>query len=294
MFYRRKILLSVLNSFGGQLDKIDLQKLLLILSKEQDNPTFHFVPYKFGCYSFQANADMNTMIKYNLVRENDIQWQLLTNKNYIRELKNDDRILIAKLKTKFANFSTDDLIRYTYREYPYYACKSIIAADKLSDSEFQRVKEALPVNTSQTLFTIGYEGLTSEQYFNKLLKYDVKILCDVRNYPRSMKYGFSKNQLINACCNLGIEYIHLPGLGIVSDKRKSLKSQSDYDSLFKEYRATTLKQNVTDKGNILKLLAENKRVAITCFEKNIHQCHRYHLAKSLAVSPDWDYSIKHI
>ena len=68
MFYRRKILLALIEQCGGQVEKLRLQKLLFLLSRYQDNPTFDFVPYKFGCYSFQANSDLNTLIKYKYLK----------------------------------------------------------------------------------------------------------------------------------------------------------------------------------------------------------------------------------
>jgi len=61
MYYRRKILLAILEAFGGELEKLQLQKLLMLFSEEQEEKAFHFVPYKFGCFSFQANADLSTM-----------------------------------------------------------------------------------------------------------------------------------------------------------------------------------------------------------------------------------------
>lgn len=53
-----------------------------------------------------------------------------------------------------------------------------------------------------------------EQYLNKLIENDVKVLCDVRRNPISMKFGFSKHQLIKACNGVGIEYKHIPEVGI--------------------------------------------------------------------------------
>ncbi|WP_200885350.1 DUF488 family protein [Jejuia pallidilutea] len=50
-----------------------------------------------------------------------------------------------------------------------------------------------------TLFTIGYEGISLEHYLNKLIRNNIKLLCDVRKNALSMKYGFSKSQLKNAC-----------------------------------------------------------------------------------------------
>ena len=51
---------------------------------------------------------------------------------------------------------------------------------------------------------------------------------------------FQKNQLAKACEGAGIRYEHIPNLGIISEKRKDLKNQSDYDALFDDYEITTL------------------------------------------------------
>lgn len=61
------------------------------------------------------------------------------------------------------------------------------------------------------------------------------MLCDVRRNPWSRKYGFSKSTLSNACEGVGIRYEHLPELGIVSDARRNLETQADYDALFAHY-----------------------------------------------------------
>lgn len=71
MFYRRKILLALLEEAGGKLSKICLQKLLFLLAEQQENPSYAFVPYKFGCFSFRANADLATMEKYGWVKQED-------------------------------------------------------------------------------------------------------------------------------------------------------------------------------------------------------------------------------
>ncbi len=294
MYYRRKILLSLLNVLDGHVSKIKLQKLLFLFSQEQSTPIFHFVPYKFGCYSFQANADLNTMIKYELVSGDKNYWTLSTNKNFIKELKNEDRIILSKIKARYCSLDTDELIRHTYINYPFYATKSTIAKEKLSADEFNKVLAAYPKNEYAILYTIGYEGICLEEYLLKLLDNDIKVLLDVRNFPRSMKYGFSKNQLKAACEGLGIKYIHLPNLGIVSDKRQKLNTQKDYDKLFKDYQKTVLTENKKDQEYVLELIKEHDRIALTCFEKNIKQCHRIHLAKSISKLPNWEYSIKHL
>jgi len=94
-----------------------------------------------------------------------------------------------------------------------------------------------------------------------------------------MKYGFSKSQLRNAAEGVGIKYVHLPDLGIESGKRQELHTQSDYDNLFLQYRQVVLTKTYNQQEKIIQLLNTHKLVALTCFEANIYQCHRKHLAE---------------
>ena len=87
MYYRRKLLLALLEAFDNRLNKISLQKLLMLLSKQQQKPDFHFVPYKYGCYSFQATADLHTMIKYNQVALQNKEWVKIDEENICQHLK---------------------------------------------------------------------------------------------------------------------------------------------------------------------------------------------------------------
>lgn len=294
MYYRRKILLALLLGFGSNVPKLKLQKLLFLFSQGQEKPQFNFVPYKYGCYSFQAAQDLSTLSKYRLVSEEEKSYTIKCEENYLSMLSPTDKNTFVKLKSNFGNFSTDKLIKYIYVNYPYYAINSLIAKDKLDPKQLEEVSNQKPHSDKTLLFTIGYEGISVEEYFNRLIRYDVKVLCDVRNFPRSMKFGFSKNQLKRICEGLGILYIHLPGLGIKSEKRQSLSEQSDYDNLFKDYNKTTLKSNLSDQQLIIELLSEHKRVALTCFESNIHQCHRYHLANSVSDNFKTNFMVNHI
>jgi uncharacterized protein (DUF488 family) len=42
------------------------------------------------------------------------------------------------------------------------------------------------------------------------------------------------------------------------------------------------------------LLKKYKRIALTCFEANICQCHRKHLAEAITSLPGFSYELKHI
>lgn len=294
MYYRRKILLALLQAFGGELDKMRLQKLLFLFSHQQAEKSFHFVPYKFGCYSFQANADLGTLTKYKLVAESGNNWKKADTTDYMKLLTAKDQNAIKFTYDQYGRLGKDDLVKLTYRNYPYFAINSTIAASVLNEEELARVNKQ-KVNKSDTvLFTIGYEGVSLEEYLNKLIINGVKVLCDVRRNPLSMKYGFSKSQLQKACAGVGIEYVHIPEVGIESDKRQELNSQADYDKLFVFYKNSILKNELAKQKEILSLLVRKKRVALTCFESNICQCHRKHLAESISKLDGFNYEIKHI
>ena len=294
MFYRRKVILAILEVFGGELEKLQLQKLLMLFGEQQEEPNYYFVPYKFGCFSFQANADLSTLKKYDLVDETDKAWHKKDGESYISQLREKDKIALNRLKHAFSGKSSEDLIKYTYSHYPYYATKSTIAKKYLSENELQNVKAQIKVGKLKALYAIGYEGLSIEQYINKLIYADVKVLCDVRKNSFSMKYGFSKSQLKMACEGVGIQFIHIPDVGIVSDKRKELNTQKDYDILFEEYRATVLPNTLKQQEFILDLINKHQRVAITCFEKDICQCHRKHLAEAICELPEFEYELIHL
>ena len=294
MYYRRKVILALLESFDDELSKISFQKLLFLFTKYQQKPAFDFVPYNYGCFSFQSYADMRTMIKYGQVSEDKEKWRKTDKTNYTVALNAKDKQVLSYIKNKFGNFTPDELISHTYKTYPFYALKSTIVGKVLDKSEMKKVKETVPENNDTVLYTIGYEGISLEQYLNKLIQNNVKMLCDVRKNSLSMKYGFSKGQLQKACESLGIAYVHIPDLGIDSDKRQSLNSQSDYDRLFKQYEKTTLLENKKAIRTVLDLLKKNERIALTCFEAHQCQCHRGTLAKAITQLPEWKYELKHL
>jgi uncharacterized protein (DUF488 family) len=294
MYYRRKILLSLLQVFDNKLEKLRLQKLLFLYNRLQSDKSFHFVPYKYGCFSFQANADMKTMIKYNMVSVENKTWVKTDNVDYVAQLKQKDLQALKNLVNLHGHKTPHELIQFTYTNFPFFATKSVIAKDCLTEAEFSKITKAIPVKTETKLYTIGYEGISLEEYLNKLLAYDIKVLCDVRKNSSSMKYGFSKSQLRHACENLDIKFIHIPDLGIESECRQELNTQADYDKLFTHYRKTTLQETSKQQQELIELVNTYSRVAITCFEANIHQCHRKHLAEAVQSNPKFKFEIKHI
>ncbi|MDR2650887.1 MAG: DUF488 domain-containing protein [Prevotellaceae bacterium] len=297
LYYRRKILLALLEVFDNKLTAKSFQKYLFLFTRKQETKTFDFVPYKYGCFSFSANQDIATLKTYGYVEITDLEngrfIQLKKKENYCAALDLFDRQYLSDIKMDFGNLSQEELIKYTYIRYPFYAINSSIAEHLLTSEEYAKIKQQRHEFSDPVLFTIGYEDISLEAYINKLIINDVKILCDVRKNAFSHKYGFSKSQLNMACQGVGIKYVHLPALGIESELRQDLRSQKDYDILFERYEKTTLKGN--DSLNIIiELLKTDKRVALTCFEKNPSQCHRSRIAKELMAVENKNYTLKNL
>lgn len=273
-YHRQRFLLTLLELAGGKLSKMDFQKLLFLSQQETENPYYDFVPYHYGCYSFQAQSDI----------------ELLESRGWLQTAGNEI-LLLAKSAAgmtrselagasyfvkKYEGYRGVELVRYVYEHFPYYAIHSKMAKDILDKSSHQaviRAREKFKSDAEQ-LFTIGYEGLSFEKYINQLISHDVRLLCDVRNNPLSRKFGFSKGMLGHLLPKLGIEYIHIPELGIVSESRNNLETKSDYAQLFKAYKKS-LPQKKESLERLGSLLDQHKRVALTCFEKQHDSCHRH-------------------
>jgi len=298
MYYRRKILLSLLQTFDNGLSKMSLQKLLFLFTRNQNKPSYDFVPYKFGCYSFTAAYDLKVLSGYNLVGqledEHNEFWNKKDDNDYVQSLTESDRKILLDLKSRFDEYTQDELIRYVYLQYPYYAINSTILLKLLSKKETLLVTDEKKNIDEVVLFTIGYEGKSIESFLNQLIINNIRTLVDVRRNAISKKFGFSKSQLKHACENLGINYIHLPELGIQSNERKGLVDIDDYRSLFASYEAQISSGQTDHLNKIIKELDRSGRIAITCFEAQPEMCHRSSIIKLLLNRPGWNIPVKHL
>ena len=295
-FYREKCLAALMEQLGDWLPSIQIQKLVFLLTDRQEERVYDFMPYKYGCYSMQLSQDLRNLTKdgYLLCEEEGTTPKYKIAKKGLKLsslIEESDNKAIARIVKRFAKISINELIRYTYLNYPFFAINSKMAKDLLSEIEYSIVVNQRPHKNDMSLMTIGYEGLSLEQYIVILLRNDVRVLCDVRKNAYSQKFGFSKAQLVKACEGVGIRYEHIPNLGIISEKRKELKNQTDYDKLFDEYESTTLKSARNELNLLYKLLQNDKRIALTCFEHNPLQCHRSRIAKKLMSIQQCNYTL---
>jgi uncharacterized protein (DUF488 family) len=231
------------------------------------------------------------MIKYGQLKDSK-HWVFSADQSYLGELNKTDQKILDELWKQFKNYSTEELVKYTYREYPFYATRSEIAVELLTENELKRLELYRPQNQAKKLYTIGYEGISAEEYMNRLYSKKVNLLVDVRKNSMSMKYGFSKSQLKNMCQKMGIGFMHIPELGIESKKRQNLDTPKDYELLFEEYEREILPERENQLNQLKKLFEEYERVAITCFEKEHISCHRHKISDHLHA--EYGVPIEHI
>src|SRR5687768_8952672 len=85
-------------------------------------------------------------------------------------------------------------------------------------------------------FTIGCGLTTIEQFIEKLEIAGVKTVVDVRKNPQSRyRPKFNKAPLESALKAKGIQYLHLPELGVTSELRENLSSDKEYKKLWAWY-----------------------------------------------------------
>lgn len=265
IYKRQRFLLSFISQLPDEIALTNLQKLVFLYTMGEESSFYQFIPYKYGPYSFQLREDVDTLRKNGFLSRES--FGIIASKDYQ-----------GKVSFPIATERGDALIRRTYHEYPYYAINSEIInhifpndAEARNRIDTERTRYTC---TEQVLFTIGYEGRSLEAFMNLLIQNDIRLLCDVRKNPVSRKFGFNRERLEQTAKVIGIKYLHVPSLGIDSEKRKCLDTMGDYQELFSDYKETLplLKPQL---DNLYTILRSNNRIALMCFEKEPEMCHRH-------------------
>jgi uncharacterized protein (DUF488 family) len=273
MYYRRKILLALLEVYGGSLKRTDCEKLLFNFCQIAGKNYYDFFPYTYGPFSFMSYFDKRRLTELGLLEQTD-DFQLNTGHSYLNDLELADKKALLNLKASLGNLRGDKLVKKTYREFPQFSARSKIVDRYFTGEELEQIQFAWNTDTKPIVFTIGYEGLTIDAFLNKLIANNITVVVDVRNNPQSMKYGFSKKSFKQYIENAGMGYIHIPELGIPSSMRKGLGTSVSHESLFRKYETELLPSNEEALKRLLSLIAEHLRITLVCFEANHHLCHR--------------------
>lgn len=293
MLYRRKIILALLEAFGGSLKRTDCQKLLFLFCQRRGKNYYDFFPHKYGSFSFLLYQDKNRLTDLGYLVEQD-KFQLNEGQSYTKDISTQDWQILQALVKEIGSLRGEKLIRKVYLEFPHYASRSNIALKVLEQDDYEKISKTWNADSSPCLFSIGYEGLSIDAYLNVLISNNISVLVDVRKNPISMKYGFSKSRFADFLQKVGVLYFHIPELGIPSSLRQNLKTPAAYQKLFDLYSSSILPEQSNAVEKIKSIVFEHRRVAITCFEADYRFCHRHKIIEYLNTNPDFDILTVHL
>lgn len=283
MLTRRKILYNMI-SFLDRPTSFRIQKSLFIYSNiNKDNPPYAFFPNKRGCYSVCLKDDYHVLCNNSCLERDELseEYRIAESANADLFSLPEDKVNQIKSIANFCNQKTDEeLIQYTYKTKPFYSCRSEVLYLMKDDEEFQKKLNGITnkmANRKHAIYTIGYEAASIDKLLRTLIYYNIKTLVDVRKNAFSMRMEFSKERLIEACKEAGIEYVHCPEVGIVTEKRKELLPEGKEDELFEWYKENVLPQHY-DFINKAYTIFENGSLCFFCYEKDARDCHRSRLA----------------
>jgi uncharacterized protein (DUF488 family) len=126
----------------------------------------------------------------------------------------------------------------------------------------------------RTLATIGYELATVPTFLAALTDAGVELLVDVRAVASSRRPGFAKTRLAENLHAVGIEYLHLRGLGTPAEGRAAARAgkHATMREVYSAHLATPSAQQ--DLGTLIELVSSGRRVCVLCLEADPEHCHR--------------------
>ena len=142
------------------------------------------------------------------------------------------------------------------------------------------------------LQTLGYEGLSIEEFLAVLASRRVDTLIDVRELPLSRKCGFSKTSLAESLSALGIRYIHARSLGCPKAIRHEYRTTMDWARYSQQYRAHLAEQGEAIES--LLTLARQGNCCLMCFEADAARCHRWFVAEEIAEESGGEVAVRHL
>jgi uncharacterized protein (DUF488 family) len=275
MITRQRILLSLIEQ-GRVPKRTQLMKWLFLLRHEAPETVgesfYEFVPHKYGPFSFQVYREISALESAGFLKADELVIPAKRRREAraeVRKLPTRTATGIDRILRKYGKRSLDKLLDDVYERYPWYASRSERRPRK-------RTKRA-PL----AVYTVGYEGRTVDGLLDHLLRSGIRRLVDVRKNAMSRKYGFTGKTIAKLCADVGIEYTHVPALGIPGTLRVDLDSPEAYQRLFDLYEREILPDATKGISQVADLCLD-KPSALMCFEASSQMCHRGRLAPHVA------------
>jgi uncharacterized protein (DUF488 family) len=124
----------------------------------------------------------------------------------------------------------------------------------------------------RTIYSVGYEGLSLDEFVQRLDDNHVTALVDVRMTAASRRPGFSKQKLRSALAEAGIAYVHERDLGNPPDNRENFRT-GDRETGRQRMRAR-LENGSGEALRRVVELSKLENVALLCVERLAVSCHR--------------------
>jgi len=120
------------------------------------------------------------------------------------------------------------------------------------------------------LYTIGHSNRKIDMFLKLLNKYDIKIVIDVRRFPKSRKYPwFNKDELRNILSSNNIKYIWL-GEYLGGYRKEGYVNYMNTDEYYRGIKMVT------------KIISSsNDYITLLCSEKLWFKCHRRFISDTL-------------
>jgi uncharacterized protein (DUF488 family) len=284
MLTRQKLLLSIIQHARSPLTRILLFKYAFLLSKESNLPHgmafYDFVPFKYGPYSFALARELQILEHYGYINRDADFLRLCpgmedATKDILRQLPLDLGYQVSSLVGKYSKSSQTEVLQQVYHTYPTFTFRSQLR-------ELVPSSAAEPATAPLKIYTLGYEGKSVDGFFNLIVQRGLKSIIDVRANPISRKYGFAKKTLSAIAEKLKIQYFHISGLGIPSDKRRGLGTTLSHTELFDDYEFRVLPDCSAYRKEAIDVISAQPSVLV-CMEEDAGFCHRSRLAKRLAM-----------
>jgi uncharacterized protein (DUF488 family) len=129
-------------------------------------------------------------------------------------------------------------------------------------------------------FTVGYEGRTTDDLFDKLRASGVQCVVDIRYNPVSMyRPELSKSNLQQALERTGIAYFHLREWGVPRDIRARAVERGTRETIWEWYDRSVVDPHF--RRNLHRFLNLGFPVAMLCMECDPKECHRHRIFMAL-------------
>jgi len=129
-------------------------------------------------------------------------------------------------------------------------------------------------------YTVGYQGRDIDGFVTALTQAGVVCLIDIRFNPVSQyKPSFSQRNLAFSLRAAGIEYLHMPELGVPADVRGLARISGRRADIWEWYDRQVVPRFSRNLDWFFN--SSDHPVAMMCVERDSKDCHRHRLALAL-------------